>query len=77
MVRAARERLARVQARHAALAQSLVHLNPTAVLERGYAIVATAAGDIVVDSAQVARGDGVALTFARGRASARIDDVEK
>ena len=34
-------------------AQSLAHLNPQAVLERGYAIVATAQGEIVVDSAQL------------------------
>ncbi len=56
----------------AALAQNLAHLNPQAVLERGYAIVAAADGRIVQDSAQVGVGDDVALTFARGRAGAKI-----
>ncbi len=55
-----------------ALAQNLAHLNPQAVLERGYAIVADSAGRIVQDSAQVDVGDAVALTFARGRAAATI-----
>jgi exodeoxyribonuclease VII large subunit len=64
-VRAARERLA-------ALAQNLAHLNPTAVLERGYAIVAAGDGTIVQDAGQVNSGDAVALTFARGGADATI-----
>jgi exodeoxyribonuclease VII large subunit len=64
--------LDRAAARVAALAQNLAHLNPQAVLERGYAIVATARGAIVHDAAEVAPGDEVALTFARGGAGARI-----
>ena len=64
-VRGARERLA-------ALAQSLAHLNPTAVLERGYAIVTARDGTIVQDVRQVRGGDAVALTFARGGADATI-----
>ena len=59
--------------RVAALAQNLAHLNPASVLDRGYAIVATGDGTIVADAAQVAQGDRVALTFARGSADATID----
>jgi exodeoxyribonuclease VII large subunit len=59
--------------RVAALAQNLAHLNPASVLDRGYAIVATNDGTIVADAAQVAEGDRVALTFARGSADATID----
>jgi exodeoxyribonuclease VII large subunit len=66
-------RLERIGARLDALAQNLTHLNPQAVLERGYAIVATGDGAIVLDAAQLAVGDPVALTFARGRASATVD----
>jgi exodeoxyribonuclease VII large subunit len=62
--------------RVAALAQNLVHLNPESVLDRGYAIVATADGRIVADAAQVAAGDRVALTFARGGADATIDSTK-
>jgi exodeoxyribonuclease VII large subunit len=70
-------RLERVDARLAALAQSLAHLNPQRVLERGYAIVATADGVIVQDADRVAVGDDVALTFARGGAAATITRTEK
>ena len=73
MIRAMPARLERTGARVDALAQNLTHLNPQAVLERGYAIVATAGGAIVHDAAQVAHGDRVALTFARGTAGAVID----
>ena len=60
------------RARIAALEQSLAHLNPQAVLERGYAIVTTADGAIVDDAAKLAVGDDVALAFARGSAGAKI-----
>ena len=51
---------------------SLAHLNPQAVLERGYAIVTTADGAIVDTSARLAVGDDIALEFARGTAGAKI-----
>jgi exodeoxyribonuclease VII large subunit len=58
---------------HAAAAErALLHLNPQAVLDRGYAIVATPDGDIIRDADHVAVADDVALTFARGGATARI-----
>jgi exodeoxyribonuclease VII large subunit len=67
-----RETLARRAARLEALAQSLAHLNPEAVLTRGYAIVTMRDGAIVHDAAQIAPSDEVALTLARGRALATI-----
>jgi len=70
--RAGGERMRRTSDRLAGLAQNLAHLNPTAVLERGYAIVAGSDGAIVQDVCQVSEGDAVALTFARGAADARI-----
>ena len=70
--RAAAERARRTSERLAGLAQSLAHLNPQAVLERGYAIVSGSDGSIVQDARQVQEGDAVALTFARGGADARI-----
>jgi exonuclease VII large subunit len=63
--------------RVAALAQNLAHLSPESVLERGYAIVAMTDGSIVADAAQVAAGDRVALTFARGSADATIDETRR
>jgi len=55
-----------------ALAQNLAHLDPRAVLTRGYAIVARADGTIVRDSAEVEPEDVIQLTFARGTADAAI-----
>jgi exodeoxyribonuclease VII large subunit len=62
-------------ARLARLQQSLGHLNPKAVLERGYAIVAADDGSIVVAADAVTVGDDVRLTFASGSAAARITDT--
>jgi exodeoxyribonuclease VII large subunit len=70
--RLGREQLTRATERVAALAQNVVHLNPEAVLERGYAIVARVDGTFVTDARQVDIGDPVALTFARGGAAATI-----
>lgn len=55
------------------LSAHLAHLNPRAVLERGYSIVATEDGTIVRDAARLEVGQRVELAFARGRAGARID----
>jgi exodeoxyribonuclease VII large subunit len=70
--RAVHERGLRTAERLGGLAQNLAHLNPGAVLERGYAIVARSDGSIVQDARQVSEGDAVALTFARGGADATI-----
>jgi exodeoxyribonuclease VII large subunit len=57
-------------------ARAVAHLDPRAVLTRGYAIVTTSMGDIVYDAAQLANRDAVRLAFARGAARATITDVE-
>ncbi len=75
--RAAGERIVRQADRLAGLAQNLAHLNPQAVLERGYAIVAGSDGGIVQDARQVQPGDAVALRFARGGADAIITGARK
>jgi exodeoxyribonuclease VII large subunit len=66
------QRLARAAERVSSLGQSVAHLNPQAVLERGYAIVATTDGTIVLEARQVRAGDHVTLTFARGSAAANV-----
>ena len=50
----------------------LKHLSPQLVLERGYSITATGAGRIVRDSAQVACGEALKITFARGWVGAHV-----
>jgi exodeoxyribonuclease VII large subunit len=69
---AARARVERAAADCVRLAASLSHLDPAAVLERGYSIVHKLDGGIVRDSAALAVGESVALRFAKGRARARI-----
>ncbi|HEY3180010.1 MAG TPA: exodeoxyribonuclease VII large subunit [Casimicrobiaceae bacterium] len=74
--RHSRERIARHAVRLDALAQSLVHLSPEAVLARGYALVTTRDGTVVCDAGQVAPSDAVLLKFAHGRAEATITRSE-
>ena len=52
----------------------LAYLNPQLVLERGYSVVENAVGNIVRDSKQIASGDEVKMTFAKGTARARVTD---
>jgi exodeoxyribonuclease VII large subunit len=73
--RALPQRLERFGDRLEALQRGLTHLNPEGVLARGYAIVTTADGSVVQDTATLASGDDVALAFARGRANARITKI--
>jgi len=73
---ASRRRLDLADARLARLAQSLVHLDPRAVLARGYAIVADAQGAIVRDAAALAPGSAIDITLARGGAAATVDRVD-
>ena len=75
--RAGAVRVEQAAIRVAALERSLGHLNPQAVLERGYAIVARSDGAIVHEAAQVAPGDDVDLTFARGTAGATVTRCEQ
>jgi exodeoxyribonuclease VII large subunit len=74
--RRGRERIARHAVRLDALAQSLAHLSPEAVLTRGYALVTTREGAVVFDAKQVAPSDTVLLRFAHGRAEATITRTE-
>lgn len=57
------------------LAQNLQHLNPQAVLTRGYAFVQDSTGAIIANSEQVRAGDEVKLTFGQGSAEAKITNT--
>jgi exodeoxyribonuclease VII large subunit len=69
--RALESRAARLES----LIQNLGHLDPRAVLERGYSIVRDADGRIVRRSAGLARGALLDVTFAEGGASARVEET--
>lgn len=56
--------------------QHLQHLDPQQVLARGYSMVRNERGAVVVDSATVALGERLQITFARGRAEVELKEKE-
>ena len=72
----ARRRLEAAAAQLVQLDAHLKHLNPQSVLERGYSITESAGGGIVRNSAQLAIGEDVTITFARGRVGAQVKRKE-
>ena len=70
--RAAAERVAATARRVDTCAQSLRHLNPLGVLDRGYSIVTDETGAVVQDAARLAVGDTLKLRFAHGEADSNV-----
>jgi exodeoxyribonuclease VII large subunit len=70
------QRLGEREARVAALLRGLAHLDPRAVLERGYSLVRDGAGQLVRRGADVAAGERLDITFAQGSAQARVERSE-
>jgi len=68
---------ARMNHREQQLATRLRALDPMQVVARGYALVHTGAGELVVEPAQIIEGDDLRLTLARGEATARIGPVRR
>ena len=52
-------------------------MSPLAVLGRGYALVSDANGALIHDATEVAVGDALDVRVARGRLSARVDEVHE
>jgi len=59
------------------LAANLQHLNPEAVLERGFSMVRTASGKIVRSSTEISLDEEVSMIFAQGSATARVTRKEE
>jgi exodeoxyribonuclease VII large subunit len=59
------------------LKNSLEHLNPQAVLTRGYAFVQNSVGEIINSTAQLSPNDSVVLTFGTGVADAKISQIRE
>lgn len=64
--------LERVGSHHVRLTESLAHLDPNAVLARGFSIVSRHDGAIVRDSASIDIGEELSVRFARGGARAQV-----
>lgn len=58
------------------LAANLQHLNPEAVLERGFSMVRTGKGSIVRSSSELSPNEDISITFAHGSAAARVTSTE-
>ena len=56
---------------------SLEALSPVAILNRGYALVFDAKGELVKDAARLKAGDEVSARLARGRVRARVTATER
>ena len=82
--RALRQRMSFCQARmleqYAArlgkMRANLEHLNPRAVLDRGYSIVETDDGRVVSAAEQLATGQLLHMTFASGAARSRVEHID-
>lgn len=61
----------------ARLASSLEHLNPNAVLDRGYSIVTDAAGAILRNADSLEPNDRIMVFFRTGRADATVTSVAR
>ena len=59
----------------ARLTASLAHLDPSAVLARGYCIVTNARGEIIGDSRTLEPSQSITVFFGRGRAEAAVQAV--
>ena len=57
--------------------RTLHAVSPLATLDRGYAIVADAAGKVVQDAVSLAAGDRVEARLARGRFSATVTGTSR
>ena len=71
--RATPQRLATFAEDLARFSLALAHLDPAAVIERGYAIVRLPDGSVVRNGAALRSGDALELTFARGGATVRVE----
>lgn len=71
--RATSQRLAALAEDLSHLSLGLAHLDPAAVLERGYAIARRPDGSVVRAGADLRPGDPLELTFARGTAAVRVE----
>ena len=71
------QKLALLNAQQQANASRLAALNPLAVLERGFAVIADAQGKVVTTTSQLSADDQVSIQFADGAAGARITNVEQ
>lgn len=73
---ASEQHVLRAATRLDSLNRALTHLDPHAVLHRGYSLVTDEQGAIVREAARLQTGDRLRIGFAQGSAGVRVEDVE-
>lgn len=73
--RAVQQRLHNCQEHHQRLQQELVALDPTAVLQRGYAVVRTSTGEIVRQTNEIVVGQELNVQFSTGLATVQVTEL--
>ena len=77
MISSSSRQLRDYQANLTRLATALTHLNPDAILQRGYSIVhSRKTGELVTACAQLEIGDQISMRFGIGTADARIEQIQ-
>jgi exodeoxyribonuclease VII large subunit len=76
MSNAARRKTAAANARLGPLAAQLHALSPTAILQRGYALVYDAKGALLRDIAGIAAGDTLTTQLAHGSFESRVTHTQ-
>jgi exodeoxyribonuclease VII large subunit len=74
---AAANLLARRRKSLEATVRALTHLDPRAVLQRGYSIVRDAQGEVIRSAAQLQPGQPLELSLARGSAQVRVEKTQE
>ena len=74
---AARRGIENRKQRLALIAARLTALDPLAILCRGYGVIMNEEGSAVTDAEQLAIGDTLTLYPAKGRITARVEDIGK
>jgi exodeoxyribonuclease VII large subunit len=69
-------RVHRCQAHLAQLGATLVSLDPTAVLQRGYSITYSASGEVIRNSARVHQGERITTQLSQGRIESEVKKSE-
>ncbi|MCB4812183.1 exodeoxyribonuclease VII large subunit [Methylovorus menthalis] len=72
---AMRQKLGRQAQQLQSLQQNLMHLNPQAILSRGYTLAYAEDGSLLKSVQHLQSGDGIRLQLADGQASASITDI--
>jgi exodeoxyribonuclease VII large subunit len=71
------ERQKRAEARLEVAEAALLPLSPTAILERGYSVVADASGKVIKNGMDVRIGELLQITLSKGKIDSRVEKIQE